>query len=227
MFSRPPVAACRRSSTVCTRPPAAARLRHDDLGAVGERRREVQHRQVGVGLGAAGALDGVDHSVALRELVHPGLADPPGHVDDDRRPGRRCAALPLGAAPFGPAAGDDAAIATGLGSERRYQSPAPTSVIDHHDHDQAVSSARDNESSRSLMPMGTTLRTRPAPFRDAHHARRRILRGPLAPVVDSTACDDDATRASGSRNSRRRRATTGCRWRRSGTTSPRPGSTTC
>ena len=49
-------------------------LRDEDLLAVGERRGEVQQREVGAVARAAGAFHGVDHPVARRELEHARMA---------------------------------------------------------------------------------------------------------------------------------------------------------
>jgi hypothetical protein len=51
--------------------------------AVLHRRGQVDPPQLGVGRGATGPLDGVDHPGACAEVLHPWAEDGPGDVDDD------------------------------------------------------------------------------------------------------------------------------------------------
>ena len=73
-------------------PPAAApgrdTPRHDDLLAVGERRREVDERDVGLRRRAAGAGHRVGHARSLRQAVEPSTTDRADDVDDDAGGGR-------------------------------------------------------------------------------------------------------------------------------------------
>ena len=163
-----------------------ALLRHHDLGAVGERRRQVQHAQVGAVAGAPGALDRVDHALALGELVHTGLVHPAGDVDDDRRTRRR---------------GRGARHDTGGGRGRRRWRPrrdrdrlrqrphVPQARAGHgdgHDHDETDQLA----SRQRLEPFpdahAARLRSTRARFRDGRHARGQVSRSSTADVLAST-----------------------------------------
>ena len=138
-----------------------ARLRHEDLRPVGERRREVQQAQVRLRQRPAGPLDRVDHAVALDELVDAGLTDRAGDVHDqhDRRARRRgrLARRPDSAR----------AIVTGLGSERAYHSPAPPSTATRTTIRPAIS-PRDSVSRRSRSDMRRTLGPRRSPAAVSH-----------------------------------------------------------
>ena len=116
-------------------------------------------------LAPPGAVDRVDHAVARRELVHAGLAHPSGDVDDDRHgTRRRRARSTAGDRPTRPARRRRPAprCRPDCGSDRMYQSPAPSSVATTTTTSPA-SSPRESESSRSRRDMRGTLSGEPTP----------------------------------------------------------------
>src|SRR5439155_21391942 len=55
-------------------------MRHEHLGAVDERCRKVDRREIGLTCRTARPGDGVCHTMALAQAVEPGATDGPDHV---------------------------------------------------------------------------------------------------------------------------------------------------